>query len=112
MTDISENNKDRNKEKGRWVMTTWKGYSISWQWELLSDKTDWIFAHRASAAWAHVQYAQVFLPTPNTHTRRKDHIQKEGSCTHDLIKLEICIALEMISFLCKDVGPWFGIDIL
>lgn len=75
MTDISENNKDRNNEKGRWVTATWKGYSISWQWKLLSNKTDWTIAHRASAAWAHVQYAQV-LPTPNTHMI----IQKEGSC--------------------------------
>lgn len=74
------NNKDRNKEKRRWVMTAWKGYSISWQSELLSYKTDWIFACGASAAWAHVQYAQIFLHT-QIHTQERSYLNTRGSCT-------------------------------
>lgn len=63
------NNNDRNQEKRRWVMTAWFGDSISWQSELVSHKTDWIFACGASAAWAHVQYAQISSHTDNIHRR-------------------------------------------
>lgn len=47
-------------------MTAWRGDSISWQSELVSHQTDWIFACGASAARAHVHYAQI---SSHTHTR-------------------------------------------
>lgn len=53
------NNKDRNQEERRWVMTPRKGDCISWQSELVSHQSDWIFACRASAASAHIRYTQI-----------------------------------------------------
>lgn len=69
-----------NKGKKRWVMTAWKGDSISWQSESVSHKL---------IGFLHVEHLQR-EPTYSMHKyhrihadtmRRKDNIQTSGSCT-------------------------------
>lgn len=52
-------------------MTAWKGYSISWQSEMLSYQTDWIFWHAE-----HLQHEPTDSMHKYSHNQTWIHTQK------------------------------------